>query len=266
MKERKVSKQTKIFKKLTRGKGLYIALIALVAMVGMGIYASRLQIDKSSSLASFDESAWADAVRESGIEVVDIDNVPQTETAEDTAQEPKADSSETVKEEKPDNAAEPPSAEKTATADAEMAVAASADGDTGFAMMRPCTGAVLQKCSVDRLVYSSTMEDWRTHNGIDVAASVGDPVKAAESGTVAQVYKDGLLGITVVVDHGNGITTTYGNLQNANFIREGTQVQKGDVIGGIGQPGALEVNLEPHLHFEVAVNGEYRNPEEFISF
>jgi len=110
------------------------------------------------------------------------------------------------------------------------------------------------------------MDDWRTHNGVDIAAAVGDPVKAAEDGVVSKVYEDEFLGIVVEVDHQNGITSLYGNLQNIDFISTGVKVKQGDIIGGVGTPGALEADLDPHLHFEVMCNGQLKDPSEYIAF
>ena len=250
MKDRKVSKTTKLFKRFAHGRGLYIALLVLVAMVGVGMYAGRIQSDMPTDGAAFDEDAWKEAVEESGIEVIDVD-----EAAEDVpgtqAKEP-----ETVP-------AETKSVENTVSYDT---VQTSAEAVPEFSLERPCNGAILRDCSIDRLVYCETMDDWRTHNGIDIAAAIGDPVKAAEAGIVSQVYKDQLLGVVVVIDHQNGTTTLYANLQNEGFIQPGTVVKKGDIIGGVGKCGALEANLATHLHFEVQTDGRYRDPGEFIAF
>ena len=134
-----------------------------------------------------------------------------------------------------------------------------------FSMELPCAGTIIADCSIEDLVYCSSMNDWRTHNGLDIAGKIGEQVKAAESGVVSQVYKDDLLGVVVVVDHGNELSSLYANLQNEDFITVGTEVQKGDIIGGIGECGALEANLEPHLHFEVLSNDEYKNPMDFLN-
>ena len=133
-----------------------------------------------------------------------------------------------------------------------------------FVMEMPHGGAIIAQCSVDNLVYSETMKDWRTHNGIDIAAKVGDQVKAAEAGVVSKVYKDDLYGVVVTIDHENGVLSTYANLQSVDFIKVGTKVKKGDIIGGVGECGALEANLEPHLHFEVIADGDYKDPKEFL--
>ena len=134
-----------------------------------------------------------------------------------------------------------------------------------FVLEMPHSGEVIAPCSVDELLYSETMKDWRTHNGIDIAAKLGDQVKAAESGVVSKVFKDDLLGVVVTIDHENGILSNYANLQSEDFIKVGTKVKKGDIIGGVGKSGALEETLSEHLHFEVVSNGEYKDPKDFLN-
>jgi len=80
-------------------------------------------------------------------------------------------------------------------------------------VVSPLEGEVLAAFSVDRLMYNETLEDWRTHDGVDIAAAVGDTVLAASSGTVYSVADDPLMGTTVVIDHADGCRTTYANLQ-----------------------------------------------------
>ena len=61
-------------------------------------------------------------------------------------------------------------------------------------MQQPVSGAVLNDYSGDNLVYSKTMQDWRTHNGIDFAANEGDDVLAAADGTVEAITDNGMFG------------------------------------------------------------------------
>ena len=97
--------------------------------------------------------------------------------------------------------------------------------------------------------------------GIDYAAAEGESVHAAAAGTVSRVYSDDMLGATVVIDHGDGISTLYGSLADIDSVKVGASVAKGDVIGTVGKSCALEKNLEPHLHFEVLKDGNPENPD-----
>ncbi|MDO4744191.1 MAG: M23 family metallopeptidase [Clostridia bacterium] len=231
---------------MATSKGFYITLCTAIAIVGFSVYSRHLRTNMEQQIASFDDGAWREAVVESEVEVINVDESELQKSQTETS--------------KPVNSFEkvPEVVETSAKAEPKVET-------PKFSMEIPCDGKLIASCSIDDLVYCETMEDWRTHNGIDIAGKVGDPVKAAEAGVISEVYKDDLLGVVVVVDHGNEMSSLYGNLQNVDFIKVGTTVQKGDIIGGIGENGALEANLEPHLHFEVMSNGEYKNPQELFN-
>ncbi len=241
MNKKKNTKTTKtdFYKKLATSKGFYITLCSVAAITGFTLYSSHLRGEMNQQIASFDSSAWQESISKSEVEVIDIDEVSE----ESAAAKPVEFDPETV-------VTSAPPAEKTEV--------------PKFSMDFPIDGEIIAPCSVDELVFCESMQDWRTHNGTDIAARVGDQVKAAEAGKVSQVYRDDMLGVVVVLDHGNNISSLYGNLQSLDFIEVGTEVQKGDIIGGIGDSGILEAKSGPHLHFEVISNGEYKNPEDMI--
>ena len=81
-------------------------------------------------------------------------------------------------------------------------------------IVEPLRGEVLTAFSMEELIYSPTMGDWRTHDGIDIAAKAGTTVLAASSGTVRSVTDDTLMGTTGVLEHEGGYETTYANLQS----------------------------------------------------
>lgn len=112
----------------------------------------------------------------------------------------------------------------------------------------------------EKLVYNELLEDWRTHEGIDLAANAGASVAAAADGTVERIT-DGALGKEVVIDHGNGLKTIYAQLGEVS-VSEGDTVSSGSVIGTIA-PAKGETAREPHLHYEVHKNGSAVNPEEY---
>ncbi|MGN1086339.1 MAG: peptidoglycan DD-metalloendopeptidase family protein, partial [Porcipelethomonas sp.] len=84
------------------------------------------------------------------------------------------------------------------------------------------------------------------------------------SGTVAAVDNDPLWGITVTVDHGNGIITRYSNLNEGVTVQVGQEVGSGEEIGAVGETADIETSEESHLHFEMVKNGSYVNPLEII--
>lgn len=96
----------------------------------------------------------------------------------------------------------------------------------------------------------------RMHNGVDIATSTGTPIYAADSGVVTMAQWYGSYGKTVVIDHGNGISTLYGHCSEL-LVRVGTKVDKGQLIARVGSTGR---STGSHLHFEVRENGRARDP------
>lgn len=259
MKDKK--KKSKL-KKVMESRGTYIALAALIMAVGVIVYAQHVRKNAQKNLALFDEEAWQEAVSESGIEVIKAKDTVEPSVA--VSPSPPVELPEVTVTELTDSETEEEKTEKEEEEKGEQTVETAAEQEL-FVMERPCNGAVIQECSLEELVFCEPMKDWRTHNGIDIAASEGDPVKVAADGVVADVYEDDLFGVVVAVEHQDGMVSFYKNLQSADFIRVGKAVKKGEVIGGVGKPGALESHMEPHLHFEVTVNGEYKNPVDYTN-
>ncbi len=103
------------------------------------------------------------------------------------------------------------------------------------------------------------------HGGIDIVrpgGSRGCPVVAAESGTVTFAGWYGSGGYTVIINHGNGLSTLYCHMQSGSLaVRTGQRVSRGQTIGKIGDTGYV---TGPHLHFEVKVNGNNVNPAPYL--
>ena len=131
-------------------------------------------------------------------------------------------------------------------------------------VVEPLKGEVLMAFSVDQLVYSPTLADWRTHDGVDISAKPGTTVLAATAGTVASVEDHPLMGTTVVIDHEGGYTTTYSNLQAKPTVQSGDLVTAGQIIGAVGTTAAAEAAQSPHLHFSVTRDGEAVDPGAFL--
>jgi murein DD-endopeptidase MepM/ murein hydrolase activator NlpD len=98
------------------------------------------------------------------------------------------------------------------------------------------------------------------HYGVDMAAPYGTPIYAAHAGVVTLAGPDGDYGNAVRIDHGKGIETVYGHGSSV-VARVGQRVEAGDLILRVGSTGSSTGN---HLHFEVNVNGEHRNPMSYL--
>ena len=131
-------------------------------------------------------------------------------------------------------------------------------------VVAPLTGETVAAFSMDALQYSETLGDWRTHDGVDIAAAAGTSVVAASGGTVLSVREDDLLGTTVVLSHPDGYETTYGSLQEAVSVAEGESVSAGQVIGAVGNTSLTESALGAHLHFSVTRGGAAVDPADYL--
>ena len=131
----------------------------------------------------------------------------------------------------------------------------------------PASGFITKEHSTDVLVFNPTMGHWRIHKGIDVTGEVGAPVYAAADGVVESVYDDPLLGKCVRIAHSGKAATIYCNLQNelAEGIVAGAAVESGQTLGAVGETALSEVAEEPHLHFEMEVDGVSVDPLAYIA-
>lgn len=132
----------------------------------------------------------------------------------------------------------------------------------------PADGAVSKQHSETTLVYSLTMDDYRTHTGVDIALTEGAEIKAAAAGVIDKVWEDPMWGWCIAIAHEGDAVTVYKNLspESANGLRAGIEVAAGEAIGSVGDTALCEIADEPHLHFEILIGGAAVDPEEYISF
>lgn len=134
--------------------------------------------------------------------------------------------------------------------------------DEGFIM--PLYGEIINRYTGEDLVYSVTLKEYRVHNGIDIKSPILSQVKACSSGVVESVMRDSLMGITVVINHKNGFKSVYSNLSSEDMVKEGDEVEQGDIINGVGDTALIETGEEAHLHFELIKDGMQVDPEEYF--
>ena len=104
---------------------------------------------------------------------------------------------------------------------------------------------------------------YKLHSGVDLRATSGTNVYAANSGTVTRATYSSAYGNYVMIDHGGGVVTLYGHMKKL-AVSKGQTVRRGQVIGYVGSTG---YSTAPHLHFEIIKNGKYTNPlNEFPGF
>ena len=132
-------------------------------------------------------------------------------------------------------------------------------------VVAPLVGEEVAAFSVDELTYNETLGDWRTHDGIDIAAEVGTQVIAACSGVVTAVRDDDMMGTLVTIAHDDGYETTYANLRSSPGVGEGQYVSAGEVIGAVGSSSIAEFSMPAHLHFSVSKDGVPCDPAEFLN-
>ncbi len=130
--------------------------------------------------------------------------------------------------------------------------------------INPVFGEITFDYSMDKLAYSKTLGDWRTHSGIDIASDRGTAVKAVADGFVSEIKKDPRFGITVIIDHQNGYKSLYANLAGDDMVTVNQKIKQGDAIGSIGNTALFECAEAPHLHFEVTFNGILKDPKELL--
>ena len=132
---------------------------------------------------------------------------------------------------------------------------------TSFIM--PVNGEIITPYALEDLVYSNTMQDWRTHNGVDIKAALGAKILASADGKVESVSEDALMGKTIVIAHSGGIKTIYSNI-GAIGVKVDQKVTMGQKIGDIGQTAIAEYADTAHLHISIMEDGNYVDPMGYI--
>lgn len=229
--------KTPFWKKLT-GKGFYFALAVCIVAVG-GVATAAFTggfggLEQSHKDPAITATTGDKAVNKPKTDVMDTRTTTTTSMTTTTT------------------------AATTTTADNQQANAPVASQ----LMVLPMGNQLVKEFSNGKAVYSDTMADFRTHNGTDFAGKAGDKVRAVSGGKVTAIKEDALWGKMVVIDHDHGIVSTYCGV-TATDIAQGDTVKAGQTIGVLSDI-PCELLSGPHLHVEIAVNGETVDPVEAI--
>ncbi|MDR2530334.1 MAG: peptidoglycan DD-metalloendopeptidase family protein [Oscillospiraceae bacterium] len=255
------------FVKFVEGKGFYIVLFLCIAVIGVSAWTLNL------------------TMRDTGLDLIgSLTTQPQEEITIPTPAgtiappavyptTPPEGSGSTVSTPPPTVATVPPVAASSAPevkttpqpAASTEPVAAPVIADAiPTAFIWPVAGNVSAPFAVETLSYDRTMQDWRTHKGIDIEAELGTVVKCAADGVVESVISEPMFGTSVTVKHGGGLRTVYRNLASEPAVGEGQNLKMGDTIGSVGQTATFESGDVPHLHFEATLDGEHFDPGELL--
>lgn len=238
------------FSSIWKGKGFYIALGVCVfaAVVSSALAINRmiggLQTQQNSSSNTPIESGVQDPWDQDTEVGKSEENLPVEQTPSSSSQS--GDSSSTAS----GAAAEMPQE----SVDGQVAQ------EPSFKL--PVAGRIVSPYSGDELVYNQTMADWRTHNGVDIAADAGTAVTAAMAGEVTYVGEDGSWGQVVEIVSGE-LTLRYCGLAENPAVEVGDQVAQGQQLGTLGEVPA-ELADAPHLHLEASRDGAQFDPAELI--
>ena len=147
----------------------------------------------------------------------------------------------------------------------DASVSTAPTGKTALKTVSPVQGQTVAVFSVDELSYNQTTRDWRTHDGMDIAAEAGTAVCAAADGEVYTVYEDEAMGMTVVIRHAGDYMTKYASLGDDVSVVPGDTVKMGQTIGVVGTSALLETAVGEHVHFSVTCNDEPVDPAKFLN-
>ncbi len=138
---------------------------------------------------------------------------------------------------------------------------------TVIAFVMPVANATEITEYSETMVYNSTLNRFSAHKAIDFFATQGTDVLAVWEGTVESVNNSPLTtGVTVTIDHGNGLKTIYNSLDDSELVSVGQTVTKGQKIGEVSVSNRQEYKSGAHLHFEVVENDVRINPSKYLSF
>lgn len=237
------------FSKFMEGKGFYIALA--ICVVGAGT-AAWVAVDKTMTridTAPSPSVSQQQAASEPSYGFPDLEEAGKAQSGVNKPSSSSASSSSAAS-----------SSSKAASAPSAPSVEAKAQPTLQpSSFVLPISGEIFAPYSSGELVKNITLKEWRTHDGIDIKADIGTPVKSVCDGTVSVVRNDPLLGTTIEIMHHDEIVSVYCGLEKKVSVKQGDTVKVGQVIGTVGEI-PCEIALDPHLHFAMKQSNNWVDP------
>ena len=233
-------------KHLFGGRGFYVALAVVIAGSALASYLAistmmqKLSTPDTNSITGEEDIPW-----NSGAPV---------EQKQSSVPEPSSSSSAAPSAQ--------PSPSSSAAAQPQSAEPAGLQTAQARSFVWPVQGRICAAFSGDELVYNDTMQDWRTHNGTDIAAAVGANVKAPTAAAVTLVKEDAQWGGVVELDAGGVLVRVCGI--SGIVVKQGDKVKTAQILGTVGTIPAESVG-ESHIHVEVQQNGAFADPASFVA-
>ena len=131
----------------------------------------------------------------------------------------------------------------------------------------PVSGSVVKGYAMEVPVFSDTMQDWRVHDGVDIACAVGDAVCAAADGKIGKIWQDPMMGTSLTIVHDGGAVSLYQGLAE-EFpapLKAGDSVTAGQVIASCGATALIECAEPDHIHYSLQIGGVSVDPGEYMT-
>ena len=244
-------------KEVKKLPGFYIALCCCVLVIGIAGYFTERHTDKASSVINT-EIAQEEATEKP---VYSADTSKYTAAAISTPAPAAAESADNTVTENIPVVSQPQEIEEYAVDNPDVEESAVIVSSQQPTFIMPVSGNILEGFS-ESLMYNTALSDWRTHNGIDIAAEKGCSVQAAADGVIDSITTDAMGGC-VEISHAAGFVTRYRGLENVENLTEGKEIHSGEVIGTLGDCKVENVT-DSHLHFEMEKDGSCVNPSDYL--
>ena len=131
----------------------------------------------------------------------------------------------------------------------------------------PVSGSVVKDYAMEVPVFSDTMQDWRVHDGVDIACAVGDTVCAAADGKIGKIWQDPMMGTSLTIIHDGGAVSLYQGLAEEfpSPLASGDAVRAGQAIAACGNTALIECAEPEHIHYSLQVGGVSVDPGDYMT-